>query len=561
MAKNKWRLSLALPLIVALALSACVASTPVDVDGDVGEAQAQPAAETAPQASEGEKVVRVQTSQGKGTYFNPLYWIGTGSQYHSFMWIWPALTRSDDAGQQLPNLAESFEASPDALTWTFHLPENATWSDGTPMTAEDVLFSYERKLDPEFMTALGLPWAPGWHATRLGAIQGLDAFMNGEAESIEGITAPDEHTVLFELAEPNAVLPIGTQHIYTLPKHILGDLSAEEYGQHPYVTENPDVVLGPFRLARYEVDEFIELERNPEWWGAESPNIDRLVLYQSAPDAHLNRMLAGEEDVIYVGSDEMPLIEESPYASVETVDSLGWLSLVLNERDRPYMTQEVRQAIAYAIDRDVLNSLLFEGEGVEPDSLILGPEWAIPDGLNPYDRDLDRARELLESVDWDFERQLVLPSTDPEDVLAPVLQQMLGEAGIQVEIRLISYTDVANILSEGDYDLWVSGGGSAGADPSLAGSYVRCVPDGYNQAGYCNPELDELFSQGVSYSTIEERQPYYYEAAQILNEELPFIAHFRARLGYAVSDRLQNFVPAASLDDLTWNLMEWDVEE
>jgi peptide/nickel transport system substrate-binding protein len=342
----------------------------------------------------------------------------------------------------------------------------------------------------------------------------------------------------------------------------LENVPAEQYGDHPYV-QNPDVALGPLRLARYEVDEFIELEGNPAWWGEHQLKIDRIILYQSEREAHINRALAGEQDIVMRGlrADDLALFEDKDFLRLAPVQSLGWLALEPNMRDRPYMTQELRQAIAYAIDKDALNELLYAGQATKVDSIILGPEWAIPDDLNHYDRDLDKARELLAATNWDANQTLVMLVFDAESLLEPALQQMLGEAGIKVELSLRSFTDAANIFREGDYDLAVSGGGSAAADPSLSGSYVACDGSGTETLGYCNPELDELFLQGMSVPDIESRQPFYHDAARILNEELPYIPIFRTPLFYVINNRLQGITPASSVDDLTWDIFEWDVME
>jgi ABC-type transport system substrate-binding protein len=546
----------------APAAPATGSTTPAAGDVSEGDAAAEEAAAPEP-AQAGEKVVRVDTSQGKGTFFNPVYLVGTGSQYHTFPWIWMSLTIADANGQQIPHLAESFEPSPDASVWTFHLPENATWSDGTPMTADDLVFSYHLRLDPEFMSALGLDWAPGWHIARLGKIKGYEAFASGDAESIEGIQAVDAHTFVIELDEPNAVLPIGTQHLYALPKHVLGELTAEEFAAHPYVTTMPDPVLGPLRLARYEVDEFIELERNPEWWGEEQLKIDRIIFYQADEQANINRVLAGEQDIVMrgIGADDLLLFEGQEFLRQEPVLSLGWSSIGTNARDREYMTKELRQALLYATDRDTINQVLYNGEAVKVNSIILGPEWAIPDDLEPYDYSPDKAREILASIGWDSSQTLVYLITDPEDILAPLLQQMWAEVGVTVELSLRSPSDLTNVLTEGDYDVHISGGGSAAADPSLSASYVACNGSGTERLGYCNEELDAFFAAGLTVPDIEGRAPSYHEAARILNEDLPYIALFRTPLFYIINNRLQGIVPAASVDDLTWNLYDWDVVE
>jgi ABC-type transport system substrate-binding protein len=572
---RRWSSLWALLLVATLLATACAPTAapaePAAPATTTAAGAATPAAQeeaeeeaAAPEAgTAGEKVVRVDTSQGKGTHFNPVYLVGTGSQYHTFPWIWMSLTIADANGQQIPHLAESFEPSSDASVWTFHLPENATWSDGVPMTAEDLVFSYHLRLDPEFMNALNLDWAPSWHIARLGKIKGYEAFANGDAETIEGIQAVDEHTFVIELDEPNAVLPIGAQHLYALPKHILGDLTAEEFANHPYVTTTPDPVLGPLRLARYEVDEFIELERNPEWWGEEQLKIDRIIFYQSDEQANINRVLAGEQDIVMrgLGATDLPLFEGQDFLRQEPILSLGWLTIGTNSRDREYMTKELRQAMLYATDRDTINQVLYNGEAVEINSIILGPEWAIPDDLELYEYNPDRAREILAEIGWDANQTIVYVITDAEDLLAPLLQQMWGDVGIKVELSLRSASDFTNVLTEGSYDVHASGGGSAAADPSLSASYVACDGSGTERLGYCNEELDAFFAEGLTVPDIEGRAPAYHEAAHILNEDLPYIPLFRTPLFYIINNRLQGIVPAASVDDLTWNLFEWDVVE
>ena len=559
-------------LVVALMTATACAPTaapaePAAPAAPAASSDATPVAEeeaAAPEpAATGEKVVRVDTSTGKGTFFNPVYLVGTGSQYHTFPWIWMSLTMGDANGQQVPHLATSFEANEDASVWTFHLPENATWSDGTPMTADDLIFSYSLRLDPEFMSALALDWAPNWHASRLGKIKGYDAFATGAADSIEGLQAPDPHTFVIELDEPNAVLPIGTQHLYALPKHILGELTAEEFANHPYVTTNPDVVLGPLRRAHYEVDSYIELERNPEWWGEKQLNIDRVIFYQSEKQANINRVLAGEQDIVMrgIGADDLPLFEGQDTLRQEPVLSLGWSAIGTNARDRAYMTKELRQALLYATDRDTINQILYNGAAVKVNSIILGPEWAIPDDLEPYDFNPDKAREILASINWDSNQALVYVITNPDDLLAPLLQQMWADVGINVELSLRSASDLTNVLTEGAYDVHISGGGSAAADPSLSASYVACAGSGTERLGYCNEELDALFAQGLNSPDIAVRAPFYHDAARILNEDLPYIALFRTPLFYIINNRLQGITPAASVDDLTWNLWDWDVVE
>jgi peptide/nickel transport system substrate-binding protein len=168
--------------------------------------------------------------------------------------------------------------SEDAVEFTFHILEDAEWSDGEPVTAEDVVFTLECFVDPD----VGSPMA---HALQ---IRGAMDYSAGDAESIEGISTPDEKTVSFELEEPNAVWLLNYHSLNgrgLTPKHIYGEIERSELEGHE-LARNPEVGAGPFLLSRWETEQFLEFTAN-ENYAHGAPNLDGIELLLMPVDSAL----------------------------------------------------------------------------------------------------------------------------------------------------------------------------------------------------------------------------------------------------------------------------------
>ncbi len=295
--------------ILIMVLAACATATaPEAVPSTSAEVEPTAAAEPegdAAQPQGEESLVRIRTTASVGTHFNPLWFIGTGSQWHTFPFIWYPLVYNAES-QMEPWLAESIEVSEDAKTWTFHLHPDAVWSDGEPVTAADVKWSWELLMNPKTAEIESIGIYMRYY------IEGTDALMSGESDEIFGIVVVDDKTVRFNLAEANPLF-LYDAYVFVMPKHVLGDVPLLELPDHPYV-DNPTVTFGPYRLVQYEPRNFIEIEVSDTWWGEQQPNIDRVVLIQpSSRETALNMLEAGEMDMSpYLNIDEVERLEERP---------------------------------------------------------------------------------------------------------------------------------------------------------------------------------------------------------------------------------------------------------
>ena len=532
--------------------------------------------------------VFIGTGGMTGKHYNPI-WMTSNPQFISFPLILPALTWFDDQVQPIPDLASEIDINEDATVYTFTLPENAVWSDGEPLTAEDVKFTYELSVHPAVGQSV---WAQNF-----ASIKGVTAYQDGEADSIEGIEVVDEHTVRFNLAEPNASLLYST-YLGILPKHILGEVAPEEIEQFDYV-DAPTVTSGPYDFVEFVPEQYIHLTKKADYWGEEA-NLDEVYikLFESSATI-LAQLEAGELDVAVIPADEVERFEYVEHIDVLKVRGIGYYVTHFDFRNedqiaalnvpkeeggkgysidtepKPYLQDKrFRQAMAYAIDVNAVIQVVANGEATPIYSSIFGPDWAINPDLNTYDQDLDMAKSLMEEVGvtfddsgnalWDGKQiTLVYLSNTSEEArkLGEVLQQQLGAVGVRLDIKLVTSSAFIQAAIDGEGDLIRNAGGRFGADPSVTSLYYTCKA-GWSELviGFCNEEFDELMASGVTTGVPEERQQIYWEASAILNDELPSLFYYTANVFFGANKGLKGLQPSADPSYLTWNLTEWYIE-
>ena len=519
-----------------------------------------------------------------GRHFNPI-WLTSNPQFWAFPLILPALTWFDAQVQPIPHLATEIEVNEDATEYIFYLPENAEWSDGKPLTAEDVKFTYELALNPVHIN-------PSWTQT-FASVVGAQEYRAGEADSVEGIQVLDDYTVRFELKAPNAEFLRNT-YLGILPKHVLGDVPAEEYDTHPYM-DAPTVTSGPFEFVEYVPEQYIHLKAKRGYWGQEANIDDVFIKLLDSAATILAQLEAGELDLAEIPAEERARFETIEHVDLLSVQGIGYYVLHLDFRNqeqidtivegggwgdftkdiKPYMQEKsFRQGLAYAIDSNAAIQVLADGEGTPIYSSIFGPDWAINPNLNTYERDLDMARSLMEEAGvvfddngralWDGQQiRLTYLSNTSEEArkLGEVLQQQLGEAGIRLDIKLVTSAAFLTAAIQGEGDLVRNAGGRFGADPSVTSLYYTCAAGWASLViGYCNPDFDDLMSRGVTISDIDARQEIYWEASAMLNDDLPSLFLFTPSRFFGVNKGLAGVEPSSDPGYVTWNIVDWYFE-
>ena len=442
--------------------------------------------------------------------------------------LYDGLVRFAEGFRIVPSLAMSWEIAPDGLTYTFHLVE-AVWSDGKPVTSEDVKFTLlevSSKFGSKFV-------APG--------------------KAIKEIETPDPRTIVIRLSKPFGPFLFSLaceQNAAILPAHVFRD---SDILKNPASQTTP-ITQGPFQLAKWVRGDHLELVRNPNYWTKDQPYLDRIII-KIIPEAsaRLLALQAGEVDYIdqyYFPLSAHDILAKDPRFSLKEVSYPSVDLIILNTRKPPLDQAKVRQALLTAIDRNYLLKNVFLGTGQVGRSIIdTRLAWAYNPAVDYeklYAYDAKRAAALLDEAGFkpgpDGTRITLRLSFDtgrPEYTsLAQALQRYWQAAGIKTVLEGAERPVVLKrVYSDYDFDATLQNYSTSG-DPALGISrtyHTEAIKQGQsfnNATGYSNPEVDALFDRGRDASTEEERKAHYFKVQEVLARDLPVLTiHQQAQIG------------------------------
>ena len=486
----------------------------------------------------------------KPVHFNPLA-PGQGAEQLTMSLVYDGLFTMDPDFEPVPRLAESWDVSEDATTYTFHLREDATWSDGEPITAEDVVFTYNLFADPDVASPNSAPFA---------GVVGYQEFRDGEAEELEGLVAEDDRTVTITLEEPapGFLALFGTGY-GILPEHVLGDVEPSAIMDHEFF-DLPSVSSGPYTMSEFNVDQNVVLEANPEYWT--EVGIDTLYLQMLTSDVATAQLATGEIDTVQISPQDLETVEGLDGVDVSSAPSAGFLRMLVNFEK--FEDERIRQGLLKAIDREGIVDGVLGGHGEVLNSTIMTP-WAIPEDLETYDYDPEAAKALLEEAGFDFSEELTvswIPGTADRDAAVQVVLENLKAIGINVVANQIEAANQLELIENSEYDLMVSGGGNYTPDPTVSANALRCdavFPAGGNTSLFCDPELDALLEEGAVTADEAEREGIYQDAVRRDNEMVPYLWLYVPDTLWATSDRIEGFAPHGDFAAGFWNAAEWTV--
>jgi peptide/nickel transport system substrate-binding protein len=425
-----------------------------------------------------------------------------------------------------PLLAESWSSPDNGKTWIFKLRKGVKWHDGTPLSADDVVFSFNTVADPAVASI---------YAAKLVDIKGYQEFRENKATSLAGVTKVDPSTVKFELV---GVRPLWVElqqiSISILPKHLLGSIKASELQQAPYWTQSR-VGTGPFKWSKYVPDQFIEVVRNDDYFLGK-PKAERVIyrIFADIPSI-INALSTGEIDVMSYEGGGVPVSDIERLQKIPTLNVLpnvdaGLPTYLQFNHSQPFLKDvRVRQAMVYAIDREKIIASVKKGTG-KISNTMFPAAWAHAPNLNPYKYDPAKAKQLLTEAGWDSNRKVdfiyyYADQVNKDTVTA--IQSYLAAVGVNVVPRLLNPAEIQAVYKDGTFEMGYFANGQ-GLDPSLGALTSRCGSQ--LSFGYCNKRVDELYDLALSESAREKRAPYYREISKILNDDM-----FRGWLWYEVS--------------------------
>ncbi len=442
--------------------------------------------------------------------------VSSYSSYQVLFNVVENLTKYDDDLNLQPALAESWEQSDDGLTWTFNLREGVLFHNGREMTAEDVKWSFDRLIDPD--TGAGNAGNVGPADTQIEVI--------------------DDYTVSITHSEPVGILP--QTLAFNPASGIIAQESLEDDG-----TISIPIGTGPFQNAEVDGTTRLVLEKFDDYWQEEYPYLDQVVI-EPIPDDTVREtaLLGGEVDwVLAIAPQNFEALQENPDVVVDTAPQLSYDYIGMNLTREPFDDVRVRQAIALAIDRETLCEAGYFGlcEPVQG-PVGTGSPWHF--GYQPYDQDIERARELLAEAGYPdgFEMEL-LPTTQYGETVraAQVLQQQLAEIGIEATINAPEWSEWLELEGNFMYDAYICNwNGLIDADQYY---YLQHRSDQvFNFTGYDNSEFDQLVDEGRSISDFDERYEIYEQANQTLVDDAPYIYMYNKEEIRAYAPYVEGFV-------------------
>jgi len=429
------------------------------------------------------------------------------------------LMTQDRDGRLVPDLAERLER-PDARTFVFHLRRDVRFHNGRPLTSEDVAFTIASILD---------------ETTR--------SPRRGDFRRIAAVETPDPYTVIIRLEAPHA--PFLTAAVTGIvPKNLAG-LTPEAFAKAPIGT-------GPFRLGAWEADSRVILEANPDYYGA-VPRVER-VIFKIIPNdtTRVLELRKGSVDLVQnaIPAHAVAFLREDPEVGVLTRPGVNFSYLGFNMEDDILKRRAVRAAIAHAIDRKAIIQHVLEGLATPADELLAPSNWAYAEGVESYDYDPARARELLDEAGlppgkdgWRF-GLVYKTSTNKERVqIGEAIVQYLKEVGINAQLRSLEFGTLYEDVKRGNFQMfgltWVGV-----TDPDIL-HYVfhsKSIPDdGANRGRYANPRVDELVTRARETTDDAERKALYAEALRIIAHDLPYVPLWYATDVAALRKRVQGY--------------------
>ena len=554
MKKRNRILSLLLAGVMALGLTACGASNAGAAADETGSAAVSTESASSDTAASGEKIINVGVTNTIGS-LNPLLLNGGEiNKYATGLMFLPLMELDADLNFE-GMLADSITTE-DNKNFIVHIDDAATWSDGTPVTADDVVYTALRLASPVI----------GNTAMMYYVFEGVgdDGFVEEGAESIDGIQKVDDKTVQFTTKEE---MPITTfensyaRYLLTLPKHVIEQYSEEELSTADWFN-HPDVVSGPFIVTDFDVDHYISYEANKDYWKG-APKIDKLNIKIVDGSQLYAGLQSGEIDITQQTMSDIP---QEDYESVEALDNVDVVygspvtnqSVFIQTKNVPDV--KVRQAMLYAIDRQQILEELLNGHGEVVDGFLSSASPFYDDSLTPVSYDPEKAKALLEEAGWDGSQTIrfYVNSGDSTFVnAASIIAAEWAAVGIKAEIQTVDFATLMSVAGTEDYDVLAVQYTYAPVDPYPDVAWLLGGEGSWT--GYSDDTLNDALTKSQLTSDPEETKELFSVVDKKVQEDVPMFSAYVISAQGAVSKRITGAAP--SVYGFFNDVQNWDVVE
>lgn len=450
-------------------------------------------------------------------------------------------------------LADSITTE-DNLNFLVHINDEATWSDGTPVTAADVEYTFLKLASPVINNVTMMYYA----------FEGVgdDGFTEEGAESVSGVQVLDEKTIQFTSKYPMALSTFNNtyaRYLRVLPKHVLEQYSDEELMTLDWFN-HPDVVDGPYIVTDCDPNHYVSYVANEDYWMG-APKIEKLnIQIKDASQIYVG-LQSGEIDITH---HTMTAIPQEDYENVEALENVQVVygTPVTNQsvfiQTENISDERVRQALVYAIDRDQILEQLLKGHGEVVDGFLSSASPFYDDSIEPMSYDPEKAKTLLEEAGWDGSQTLRFYVNSGDSTMVNAVQVMVAmwqAVDINVEVNTVDLANLMTIAGSKDYDMLAVQYTYAPVDPYPDVQWLLSGEGSWT--GYGNDQINEALTNTQLTSDIEEIKAEYTIIDKIVQEDVPMFSAYIISAQGAVNNRLQNAEP--TVYGFFNNVHEWEI--
>jgi len=501
----------------------------------------------------GKKILTIQLGPDVESIDPALNSAVDGANY--ILFAFDNLLKMDKDGKVVPGLAEKYEISDDQLTWTFHLRDGLKWSDGSALTADDFVYSWQRLVDP----SVAAPYAQ----TVLGMVEGYDDAV-GKPDADGNTTvdpdptklkveAPDDKTLIVHMAKPTPYFDK------------LAAFASLSPVKKEVVEANPDgwsidpktyVSTGPFKLTGWEPGSYLMFEKNENYWDADSIKLDGIkCLLMQDQNATFSAYESGDALMIKdVPTQEITTLKDRSDFHIDPI--LGTYYLDLNTTLDEFKDPKVREALSLALDRKYISETITAGTYTPASGFVSegvtdwnGTAWQdnITDksayiNIDDHAGNLAKAKELLKEAG--YENGVGLPemvySTNDASYhkkIAEYLQQAWGELGLKVQVNIVEWKSFTPQRRSGNYQIARDGWVMDYNDPSNI-LELALTGNGNNNAKYSNPEFDALMGKAATEKDPQTRFGYLHQAEDFIMKDTAMVPLLYYNDFYLQSDKI-----------------------
>ena len=412
--------------------------------------------------------------------------------------VFNTLVGLDSNFNVVPELARSWQVSPDGKKITFQLQRGVKFHDGTDFNAEAVKWNIERILDPKTKSP-----------------------QRSQLDMVERVVVVDPHAVAVELKRPFApLLGVLAERPGFIVSPAAVQKSGEDFGRKPVGT-------GPFRFVEWAGESHVTVERFGGYWEPGKPYLDKIT-YRVVPDPTVRTTMVrtGEVDIATdVDAKDVPALSQEPGIMVsELKPPARWTSLQWRVDSPPFNNKALRQAIALAIDRTELRDIYLRGFGESARGPVVPGLWWHDPTLKGYGTDLELAKRKLAEAGYPngFRHKFTVANTPQEVRYTELLQEQLKKVNVTLELELVNPADRYALVIQKKVN-WTHSNWTQRADPNGL-LYILFHSKGFaNTTGYSNPKVDELLDRAAGIFDPERRKPLYHEAERHIVDDAPYV--------------------------------------